>query len=313
MSDVATPVESSAPAPAAVVAEAPQHNFEPSTYSPAEYAAYMEKGELPKAKADPPPAQAVAPESTAGTQQEHKGKDRSAEGRIRELLAENKALKEAQAKPDVKAEPSPAPKAVKPTAPKFGEKDGESWEQFEVRQAEHVTALVKYQLAAEREANEKQRREAETAAENKKIEDAWNERIEAAKSNHSDYAEVAFSKDLPISSVMDGFILDSEHGPEILYYLGGHLDEGKAIAAMPPYKAARALVKLEASLSGEAETPATKTPVVAPITKAAKPATPFRPTNAAPVDERKAAIEADDFARFNEIENRKLLERHKKA
>ncbi len=310
MSDVATPVESSAPAP--VVAEA-VHNFEPSTYTPEEYKAYMAKGELPKAKADPPPAQAVAPESTAGTQQEHKGKDRSAEGRIRELLAENKALKEAKANPDVPAAPSPAPKAVKPIAPKFGEKEGENWEQFEARQAEHVTALVKYELANEREANEKQRREADTAAANKQIEDAWNSRLETAKSAHSDYAEVAFSKELPISPVMDGFILDSEHGPEILYYLGGHLDEGKAIAAMPPYRAARALVKIEASLSGEGEKPAEKPPVAAPITRAAKPAPDLRATNAAPVDERKAAIEADDFKRFSEIEDRKLLERRKKA
>ncbi len=308
MIDVAVPVESSAPAPEAVA-----DNFDPATFTHDEYSAYMEKGTIPKAKADPPPAKPAVPsESTAESQQEHKGKDRTAEGRIRELLAENKALKEAQqAKKDVPAEPSTAPKAEKPKAPKFGDVEGDTWEQLEARQEVYVGELVKYQLAAEREANEKQRRDAETATENKRIEDAWKSKLETAKSNHSDFAEVAFSKDLPISPVMDGFILDSEVGAEILYHLGSHVDEGKAIAAMPPYRATRALIKIEASLSGEA-TPEQK-PVVAPITKAAKPAPDLRAVNAAPVNELRAAIEADDITRFNEIQDRKLLERRKKG
>ncbi len=308
MSDVATPVESSAPAPEAV------HNFEPSTYTPAEYATYMEKGELPKAKAAPPPAkEVVAPESAAGPQQQDKKErvpDRGAEARIRELAAEVKALKEAAGKKDVSAEPSTAPKVERPVKPVFGESghESETVDAFEARQEAHVQALVKYELAQERAANEKARLEADTKAANETIENAWNERVEAAKSKHSDYAEVAFSKDLPISPVMDGFILDSDVGPEILYYLGGHLDEGKAIAAMPPYKATRALVKIETALSGEAPAPA-KAPVVAPITKAARPAPHLAATNAAPADERRAAIEADDFTRFNEIENQRLLAR----
>lgn len=319
MTDVAAPVESSTPAPEAAVVEAPTHNFDPATFTPKQYDVWMEKGTIPKvegAESATAKATVVAPESATGIAAEPKEKgNRGAEARIRELVAENKALREAQGKTDVKAEPSTAPKEPKverPKAPKWGETghESETLEQYESRQQDHVEALVNFKMAEERQANEKRRLEAETAAANKAVEDGWNERRKAAEAKQSDWAEVALSKELPISPVMDGFILDSEVGPEILYHLGSHLDEAKTIAAMSPYKAARALIAIERLIAEPAATPEKKF-AAPPITKAAKPATDLKATNGAPVNEVAAAVDANDFARFAELQNAKDIARRK--
>jgi hypothetical protein len=280
-------------------------------------------------------------------QQEHK-KGKGADARkeelnteIRELAAKRKAAeaeynellaKVEKAKKDGTAVSSTAPekqpKLEKPVAPTWGEKEGETWEQFEVRQSEHVSALVKYTLAEERQAEAKKQSDAAIAAENKRIEDSWNERVATAKSKagRDNFAEVAFSKDIPISPAMDGFILDSEIGPEILWYLGNHLDEAKTIAGANPYRAVRLLMKIEDKVS-EPEKPAKEAkpepvvakepekpkPVVVPPTKANKPPTELRAVQAAAPDDQRAAVEADNFQRFADIRNAKDAAKHKKG
>ena len=301
---------------------------------------------------------AEATPAKKGTQQpEHKGKGADARkeqlnAEIRDLAAKRKAADQEyadllakidKAKKDVPAESSTAPvKDAKPQKPEkpgkkpeFGDIEGETGEQFEAREAayeekreKYVEDLVAYRLAEERHTEAEKRRTDAIAAENKRIEDAWNARVEVAKSKpgRDNFAEVAFSKDLPISPAMDGFILDSEIGPEILWYLGNHLDEGKAIAAMNPYRAVKTLTKLEEKLSepeGETEEepvkPAAaaqepeKKPVVVPPTKAKKPPTELRAVNPAPPDDVKAAIAADDVSRFMALRNAQDVAKHKRG
>lgn len=330
---VTPPAESAAPAP----------NFEPSTYTTAEHTAWMEKGTIPESKPaastpakDPAgaeqSAEVVSTESATAAQpnqQEQKGRgaarnadERKAElnAEIRDLLAQRNGLRaELAPKKDVAADPSPAKaKLDKPAQPTWGEPghEGEEYKDFEARQYAHIGALARYEAAQllqqERETAEQQRLAATTAEANRAIEESWNSRVEAAKSKHADFAEVAFSKDVPISPTMDGFVLDSDVGPEILYYLGQHVDEAKGIAAMPPYKAARALVKIESAI-GDAAPAQPKTTPVQPITKAARPATDLRATQAAPVDEMKAAIEADDYTRYEQLANERDIARRKRG
>lgn len=355
--DVAIPVESSSPVP-----NFEPSTYTPEEHGtwmktgklPTSKAESTPAKETPKSAESAPAEEAgaaeaaeVAPESATDPQQE-KGKGKGADARkaqlaadIQESLDKRKTVQKEwddfenwrKTKTDVAAAPAPAvkeakvEKPVKPTFddPDFGDKDGETFEQFqkrrrelradfETKNAEYTEKLIQYSLAEDRKANEKARMEAETQAANKKIEDAWQERVEAAKTTHADFADVAFSKEVPISAVMDGFVLDSEVGPEILYYLGKNVKEAKAIAAMPPYKAARALVSIEISLSKTEDSPkadATPAKPVVPITKAAKPATDLKATNAAPVDELKAAIEAGDSEKFNAIQNARDVERRK--
>jgi hypothetical protein len=321
--DVATEAVSSTPSP----------NFEPSTYSADEHSTWMATGKLPEAPslaastpatktAGAAQADKPATESATVSQQQEPVKGKGAEARKAELRAEIQSLLKERdslkAKPDAIAAPSPAPKETrseKPVKPVFGDKDGETWEQFDKRNDEYLEKLVQHSLAEDRRAREKERADAETTAANKRIEDGWNERVAAAKSKpgREDFAEVAFSKETPISPVMDGFILDSDVGPEILYYLGSHVEEAKAIAAATPYKAARALTVIEQSLNAPATSPAKPAPAVIPTTRAARPATDLRATNSAPADEVRAAVEANDYTRFAELQNAKSIARRKQG
>lgn len=310
MSDVAVVVEPSA------TPEVTQ-NFEPETFTPAQHTEWMKTGKVPDVKpaADPSPAakEVVASESATEPQQEEKELGKAGQARIRELAAEVKELKAKLAPPAVKTESAPVKAAKAAPMPVFGEKghEDETFGDFEARKLEHV---VQTALATDRAEREKERVEASTAAAKKAVEDAWSERVTAAagelKMSVDEFKAKAFSKDVPISDTMDQFILDSDIGPKVLHYFADHVDEAKAIASMPAWKAARALIAIEQSLSAT-EAPEKKVAPVVPITKAARPAPDLNAKGGAPVDELKAAIEADDFSRFNEIQNQKLLARRR--
>ncbi len=300
-------------------AVADNRNFEPETYTPAEHKAFMDTGKVPDVKlaADPSPAakekQVVAPESAAGVKQDaEKELGEAGKARIRELAAEVKELK-AKLAPVVKAESTPAKPAKAAPMPVFGEKghEDETFGKFEERKLEYV---VQTALATDRAEREKERVEADTAAAKRAVEDAWKGRVEAAASELkltvAEFEAKAFSKDVPISDTMDQFILDSDIGPKVLHYFADHVDEAKSIAALPAWKAARALITIEAALSsGEATTPEKKVAPVVPITRAATPAPDLKATGGALVDELKAAVEAGDMKRFNEIQDARLKAR----
>ncbi len=316
MSDVNAVVESS-------TTEAVTQNFAPETFTAAQHTEWMKTGNVPDVKpaAEPSPAakEAVPAESTTASQQE---KGRGADARkeqlnaeIRELLAKRDTLKAEVSRPDVKAS---SPKKHEPAPePEFGEAghEDETFGQFKAREVAHIAKeAVQAALSEDRAAREKDRVEADTAAAKKAVEDDWKERVSAAvaelKVSAEEFAEIAYSKDVPISDVMEGFILDSDIGPKVLHYLGKHIDEAKAIKKMPAYRAAKALHLIEQSIATGALAPAPekKAPVI-PFTKAAWPATDLKAVNSAPVDERRAAIEAGDMKRFNEIEDAKLRAR----
>lgn len=308
MSDVAVVVEPSA------TPEVTQ-NFEPETFTPAQHTEWMKTGKVPDAKpaADPSPVekQVVVPESATTQQQGEKELGKAGQARIRELAAKVKEL-EAKLAPAVKTESAPVKAAKAAPMPVFGEKghEDETFGDFEARKLEHV---VQTALAMDRAEREKERVEASTAAAKKAVEDAWSERVTAAagelKMSVDEFKAKAFSKDVPISDTMDQFILDSDIGPKVLHYFSDHVDEAKAIASMPAWKAARALIAIEQSLSVEA--PEKKVAPVVPITKAARPAPDLNAKSGAPVDELKAAVEAGDMKRFNELEDAKLLARRR--
>ncbi len=272
---------------------------------------------------------------------------------IQDLLKRRDALKSevAPAKTDA-APPAPSPaaklpkleKPVKPVKPVWGEKPEEDWEQFEVRQAayegerdEYQEKFIQYSLAADRQEREKERVEAETVAQNQAVARDWNSRVTAlkAKAGFEDYdsviAPLLAEKNAPIpsGSVADAFILDSAVGPELLHYFGQHLDEAEAVGHMTPLKAARILTMLEQDIlhpatpekdappETKAEVTPPKKPAVTPITRAARPATDLKATNAAPVNELEAAVAADangsEFQRFKKIRDLEDIERRKRG
>ncbi len=103
----------------------------------------------------------------------------------------------------------------------------------------------------------------------------FQERAKAAASKYADFAEIAFSEDVPVSDAMRSVILDSESGPDLAYWLGSNPKEAERIAQLPPIAAARELGRLEATLAAPAQ-PKTQQRVtrapepIRPVTASAK-------------------------------------------
>lgn len=93
----------------------------------------------------------------------------------------------------------------------------------------------------------------------------WSERQAEATKSIADYKEVVESVDLPNTPATQAFaaaVLESEMGPQVMYYLGKNPQEVERLAALSPLSAVRELGKIENKLS---------TPPLAPTRVAAKP------------------------------------------
>jgi hypothetical protein len=93
----------------------------------------------------------------------------------------------------------------------------------------------------------------EAEKQGKAVMEIFVKRADASVAKHPDWKEVVYDEDSPITqiqagSVMDGFILDSEQGTELLYHLAKNPDDFTRIAALGPFAQARELHKIEMSL-----------------------------------------------------------------
>ena len=102
-------------------------------------------------------------------------------------------------------------------------------------------------------------------------------------------------------AVAADFVLDSEVGADISYYLGTHLDEANAIAEMKPSRQAATLRDIEISLTEPAarrEPPAPKK-----FTEVPPPPTDLSGRNAPPKDAMQAALESGDTEAYIKAAN----------
>ena len=157
----------------------------------------------------------------------------------------------------------------------------------------------------------KRQQEQSIAAQNQKIETSWNQRTEKAREAHEDFDDVALDPDGPgkhISrgSVVDQWILESEHGAEILYHFGKNLPDLLRYGKLSPVQAARELTKLEAQLTGE---PAKKTPTpeIIRTTRAPKPASEVGGRGTVTTDEVTKAVADDDVRAYINAQNRREI------
>lgn len=227
----------------------------------------------------------------------------AAQARIDELARVNDTLLRQRVEPPKPAEPAP-PVEVKPDLlPEYPRAS-----QFESPEA-HETALAVYHsdvaawtsrqakaeakaiVAADRAVTDHQANTDRARSNFSTAEAAHQERVSKATEKHSDFAEVAFAKDVPISPSMGLMIINSDVGDEIMYHLGKNkadaariaglvmpgqfYPQGHEWAGMPvPNLAAQAreMGKLEGRLSAAQAAP----PVVAPKKVSAAPA-PVKP------------------------------------
>lgn len=270
------------------------------------------------------------PEAEAGkTTQEHKTESKRAPGaeeRIRELIAKNKAsearIQELEAgKKEPKADTKPAAKAAEGDPEKyvplseddyFAKNPDKSYDDYMEAKMDHK---IEWRLKTEKATAAKAEQERQQAEQLKTIETNWKERVDAAVKAHSDFAEkcdAEFNKLIPAGSLLDGWMIDSELGAEILYHFANHRDELADVLKMSPFALTRKLTKLEDKLAGEpAPEKETKKAPVTEISKAPKPASEVGGRATAPEDEAADAAKAGDFRRFKAERDREELERMK--
>lgn len=91
----------------------------------------------------------------------------------------------------------------------------------------------------------------------------------AATHEAEDFQAVAFNPNLPVNEAMSEVIMDSDKGPDLLYYLGQNPAEAARIASLSPVHAARELGLVEARLSlPKAKTVSSAPPPIEPISGA---------------------------------------------
>jgi len=289
-----------------------------------QYQKWLETGEFPK----PPKSEASAPSTSEklaesepaqeekqpeSEEQPQQKKGQDAETRkaqlaaeIQDLLNQRRKLREeiSQAAPP-KQQPESHPEAKAPERPKRPKSDDfEDWADYEKALEEYEEKLTDWKISqrieAEKKAYQEQLQQQAINQRNAAVRKNWETRLAESKKRHADFDEVVRSVDLPLNPIMDGYLLESELGPELVYELCNKVSEAQRIAQLPGFQCVSELSKLEASISE-----ALKTPPPKKITEAKPPPTELSGTNRAADDEADAALEAGDFRRYMEIMNKR--------
>lgn len=98
------------------------------------------------------------------------------------------------------------------------------------------------------------------------LQDAYQEREEAARDRYDDFEQVAYNPNLAVTDAMAKAIQASEVGPEVLYWLGTNPTEASRVARLDPLLQAREIGRIESRVAAE--------PPVKKTTKAPAPIAP---------------------------------------
>jgi hypothetical protein len=79
----------------------------------------------------------------------------------------------------------------------------------------------------------------------------YHDREEEARAKYSDFEQVAYNPNLPITTSMAQAIQFSEIGPELAYHLGANPKEAERISRLQPILQAKEIGKLEAKLAAD--------------------------------------------------------------
>jgi len=174
-----------------------------------------------------------------------------AEKRIKQLLAQNKQLKQRMdryERPAQDPELGEAPKAPK-------EEDFKSYSEFETAKADYEQKRLDY--ATQKAIVEDRRRQAEIRQREEQqqqlaeAQQSWKTKVtETAKRNPQfDFAKAIDA--VKPNDTSDRFIADSPIGPDLLDHLAKHPEEAEELREMSPFQVTRALTRLEDKLQAQ--------------------------------------------------------------
>ena len=138
---------------------------------------------------------------------------------------------------------------------------------------EYARALAEYTADKKLMERDKEEKARQAKAEQEAKFQAWADRVNAAKNELPDFDDMVQSSDVRISDPVRDAIIESEHGPKILYWLAENTDFAKKLADMSVFSAVREIGKIEGRFE-KAKDPEPK-PVVGK-SKAPAPINPLR-------------------------------------
>ncbi len=273
--------------------------------------------------------------SPATAQKPHRGKTKEDTARrFQELLEDNKGLKhrleeiERKSAPAVSETPASQPekKAEGRAEPKLDDKDAATgkpkYDSLEAYLAD-VRKWDREQILAEVDGRtskaEQIRAQAEhgraIAEQQKILGEGLNAKFNKTREKYADFDEVALNKDLviPAGSIVDVFLLDSEHAGEVAYYLGRHpevldsfysdydLKTGKFTNKINPMRQHRQLLEIERQLTSAPV--AVSKSASAPSKPLPPPPTVLSAKSSAEGDPMEEAIRKKSFADYEKAAN----------
>jgi hypothetical protein len=268
-----------------------------------------------------------APAPEAGKEKQEPPK-KNAETRIKELLAERRAEKERADRAEARlkeldgkskdakpAEAAASSTAKAPVKPKIEEFDTiEAFEEAKDKYFEDLADFKAEQKVEKLKADQKKEREdAETAKQIKAAEDAWSQKLDAARKKYADFDDLvtrdqSLAVEIPEGSAMDRFIFTSEHGIDILYGLAKNREEIKRIAGLDALGQMREMVKLELALTSDKEEKPKKAPVKT-VSDAPPPPQEVGGKGASPEDPVEDAAKRGDFSSYKKLANARDLKK----
>ena len=138
---------------------------------------------------------------------------------------------------------------------------------------EYAEALADWSTEQALVRRDKEDAERRADVERQKIISSWAAKVAAAKADIPDFDDMVASSGVAVSDPIRDAILESDAGPQILYYLAKDDDAAKRITSMSPNAALREIGRLEARFEKQTETEPSK-PVVR--SKAPAPISPIR-------------------------------------
>ena len=199
--------------------------------------AEIEKQSKPQAEEEAKEAEAEKPKDKLNKRFE-KVSRRAEEAEAKAREYENR-LKEYEAKVN-----EPAVKKVvegKPDASQFNDA------------FEYAEALAEWSAENALKQRDEQEAVRKQQAEQEKITKSWNKKLDKAKAQYSDFDDVVKSANTVVSNEIRDSILESDVGPQILYFLASDEDFAKKLTEMPVIKALREIGKLEARFERKEE------------------------------------------------------------
>jgi hypothetical protein len=141
---------------------------------------------------------------------------------------------------------------------------------------EYAKALAEYtadKRLNERDNEEKARKAAAVQEEKFK---AWADRVNAAKNELPDFDDMVQSSDVRVSDPVRDAIIESENGPQILYYLAENAEFAKKLSEMSIVSAVREIGKIEGRFEKAAKANEPEMKPVVGKSKAPAPINPLR-------------------------------------